>query len=123
MPPKAQMGVFAVPIRAIGPTGITADVDALVDTGATYLVLPANTLRALGVAAVEKRQFRLADTRTLEYDVGVVQIELEGRRLPVLAVFGDDNARPLLGATVLELFGLAVDPVEQRLFPVPGWLT
>ncbi|MDE3058379.1 MAG: hypothetical protein KGJ59_10530 [Bacteroidota bacterium] len=36
--------------------------------------------------------------------------------------FGEPNASPLLGATMLELSDLAVDPVNKRLLPVAGVL-
>ncbi len=37
-------------------------------------------------------------------------------------IFGPEGTTPLLGATTLQTFHLGVDPVEQRLVPVPGLL-
>jgi hypothetical protein len=37
-------------------------------------------------------------------------------------VFGDRDSEPLLGVFTLEGFGLATDPVNRRLLPVPGLL-
>ncbi len=34
----------------------------------------------------------------------------------------DEDSQPLLGAVTLEIFRLGVDPVSQRLIPVPGLL-
>jgi clan AA aspartic protease len=97
-------------------------VDALVDTGATHTLVPANTLRELGVAPLERIMFQLADERTVEYPIGEVRIRLDGRERTAVVVFGPEDAAPLLGATTLELFNLGVDPVGQRLVPVPGLL-
>ena len=36
--------------------------------------------------------------------------------------FGDEDARPLIGAVTLEIFLLGVDPVGGCLMPVAGFL-
>jgi len=97
-------------------------VDALVDTGATYLSVPRPLLESLSVRPLESRPFSLADGRTVEYDVGIVPLKIDGRTLPVLCVFAGTGSQALLGAVALETFGLGVDPVGRRLIPVPGLL-
>ncbi|MDP3063307.1 MAG: retroviral-like aspartic protease family protein [Chloroflexota bacterium] len=117
------MGTFSVSVQVgsvAGPTYQT--VEALVDTGATYAVLPSNTLHSLGIQPVERFPFELADDRVVEYEVGHARVRLDGRERIVLVVFGPESATPLLGATTLELFGLGADPVGQRLVPVRGLL-
>lgn len=94
--------------------------DALVDTGSTYLSVPRPKLDALGIRPLERREFILADDRVLEYDIGTVALRMDSRTFPVLCVFGEPNAEPLLGAFALEAFGLAVDPVGRRFLPVRG---
>ena len=117
------MGTFNVAIQIGGPSGGEfRPVDALVDTGASHTMLPGNLLTALGVAVIEQVAFNLADERTVEYDVGEARIRLDGRERTTLVVFGPDDAEPLLGATTLQLFNMAVDTVGERLFSVPGLL-
>ncbi len=116
------MGTFTVPIELRGPDGRAETLDAMVDTGATYLLVPAPVLRRLGVEPVRRDAFELADGRTEEYDVGVVTVRLEGREGPTYCIFGGETAAPLIGAIVLEGFLLAVDPVGHRLLPVAGQL-
>ena len=111
------MGTFTVQVTFEGPQG-RLNVDALVDTAATYPVVPAAALRSIGVQPSGRRGFRLADEARVEYDVGSVDLLYEGERVPVLVVFGDDGASPLLGATALENLSLAVDMPNQRLTPV-----
>ncbi len=76
----------------------------------------------LGLAPLVKRQFVLADGTTIERDVTQIVVRLDGRTLFTVCIFGDDGSTPLLGAVTLEEFGLSVDPVNERLIPVPGFL-
>ena len=117
------MGTFTVPIQ-IGNqvTGEFVAIDALVDTGATYSLLPADIVARLGIISVGQRDFELADQRHVQYDVGEARLRLNGAELTVLVVFAPEGTSPLLGATALELFGLAADPVNQRLISVPALL-
>ena len=118
------MGTFSVEIQ-IGnqETGEFLQLEALVDTGATYTLLPSEMLNRLGIIkSVDLRDFELADQRSVRYDVGEARLRLNGNELTVLVVFAPEGTSPLLGATALELFGLAADPVNQRLIPVPALL-
>ena len=117
------MGTFSVSVE-VGDLsgGRYVPVDALVDTGATYLVVGREVLEALGVKPAERRRFAVADGREVTYEVGDVSLRLDGRARPVLAVFGEEGTRPLLGSVPLEVFGLGIDPVRQRLIRVAGLL-
>ncbi len=50
------------------------------------------------------------------------RVRLNGQTRTTLVVFGEEATLPLLGAYTLEGFGLAADPVNRRLVPVPGLL-
>ena len=117
------MGTFTVDVQVFGPRGPgVVVVQALVDTGATHTLLPSNLLVDLGIDPTERVPFQLADERTVEYEVGEARIRLDGRERTTIVVFGPDDAMPLLGATTLELFNMAVDPMRRSLVPVPGLL-
>lgn len=117
------VGTFDVSVGIGDPQGRRFEtIEALVDTGSTYLTVPRPLLESLGVQAVGRRPLTLADSRTTEYEVGMVPLSLEGQTLSVLCVFGDPGSKALLGPVTLETFGLAVDPVRRRLVPVPGLL-
>ena len=117
------MGTFTVLLQVGASSGGQfVDVEALVDTGASHTMLPGGLLRGLGIEAIENVSFKLADERVVEYEVGEARLGLDGRERTTLIVFGPDDAAPLLGATSLELFNLGVDPLGQRLVPVPGLL-
>ena len=117
------MGTFKVPVQVGDPGGGRVErVEALVDTGASYLALPGSMLRRLNIPEAETRTFGLADGRSVERAVGIVSLRLDGRSLPVLCVFNDEGTEPILGAVALETFGLGVDPMAQKLVPVRGYL-
>ncbi len=116
------MGTFRYPIEIGDPQGTRFErVEALVDTGASYTVVPIPILERLGVQRTERRPFRLADDSIVERDVGQTWIRIDGRSFVQLVVFGNAEGA-LLGAFSLEGFGLGVDPVGRRLIPVAGLL-
>lgn len=117
------MSTFSVPLQVGDLAGQQFIEDtALVDTGSTYSVFPADVLTKLGVEPVGRRPFQLADDSIVEYEVGEARIGLDGDERTIPVVFGPGGVTPLLGATALEIFLLAVDPVRRRLVPVPGLL-
>ena len=88
------MGTFTVPLQVGDLLGRRfIDVEALVDTGASDTVLPANTLTGLGIEPVAWRTFRLADERTVDYQVGQARIRLEGEDCIALVVFAPEGTR------------------------------
>ena len=117
------MGTFSVRIQVGDLAGRNfVDLDALVDTGATYTSIPTSTLAQLGIEIRESRSFELADERIVEYSVGYASIRLEEMEIIAMVVFAPEDTAPLLGATALETASLAVDPIHQRLIPVPALL-
>ena len=112
------MGVFNWPVRIESiDGGRSLDIDAMVDTGASYTIVPARLLRDLGVEPIDTIGLVMADGRSVEYDLGEARATINGRSIPTLVVFGDDEARALLGAYTLEGLRLAVDPAHGRLVP------
>ncbi len=115
------MGTFEIKIGVAALTsGEFIEAKALVDTGATYTLLPRSLLKKINVQPIDSILLQLADERVVNYEVGQVQVRLDGRERIVLVVFGEQNASPLIDATTLDLFSLGVDPVNRRLFPVVG---
>ena len=114
------MGFVHVPVKLFPPNGREpVEVEALVDTGAIFTLLPRSILQQLGVHPTGTRVFRSIDGSALEREVGVVQIEVEGRQPPgpVPVIFGEEDDSPVLGVTALESMGLEVDPSAGVLKP------
>lgn len=114
------MGVFNVDLEVGSPEREQyVTVSALVDTGATYTMLPEDLLERLGVKRLQSDIFELADDRLIEYWIGSTTVRLQGRELPVPVTFARPGNPPLVGSTTLEILRLIVDPVNQRLLPAP----
>ena len=116
------MGVFYQPITLIGPSGIRETVEAMVDTGAMFTVIPAFILQRLGVSPFRTMPVRFASGDTQQWPLGQMEAELDGQRMPILCLFGSAEAPPLIGAHTLEAFLLTVDPVEEKLIPKEAYL-
>ncbi|MCY4102446.1 MAG: aspartyl protease family protein [bacterium] len=117
------MGSFTVTLGVADPEGRRyEEVEAMVDSGAAYTVLPASILEDLGVAPRDRRSFVLADGRTVERGFGHTWLRLDGREDISPVVFWVEDSMPLLGAVTLEIFGLGVDPVNGRLMPVEAFM-
>lgn len=117
------MGTFSQLIEiASSSIGPFTKIEALVDTGATYMLLPRNILESLGIKPLEKHPFTLANGNTVEYDISTLWVRLDGRVRPTVCVWGEPGSKPLLGSFTLEAFLLGVDPVKKSLVPVSGYL-
>lgn len=113
------MGVFNWPIRLDSMDGQRSlEIEAMVDTGAGYTIVPSNLLKDLGVSPIDKIRLVLADGRQVEYDLGEARATIDGRSIATIVVFGEDNAIALLGAYTLEGLRLTVDPVNGKLVPL-----
>jgi clan AA aspartic protease len=113
------MGDVHVGITIVNPrTGVRSDeVTVLVDTGATLTIIPRPLLEALGVEKTQSVSVIYADGRRGQRDVGEVVVAIDGDSTPCRVMFGEPGDAALLGLTVLEQLGLAVDPVQRRLTP------
>ena len=113
------MGMFTWPMRIETMDGRRSlDLEATVDTGAAYTVVPGTQLRELGVEPRGLRRFKLADGSRIEGAFGEVVATIDGETVTTLAIFGADDGPTLLGAYTLEGLSLGVDPVHQRLVPI-----
>ena len=110
------MGHFNVRARLTGPTGLSESVDLLVDTGATFIVLPRAVAVRLALQPRRVCRVDVAGGRQEEWPMADVQIALAGIGAPTPCLISDAGV-PLLGAVALESLLLAVDPVGKRLIP------
>jgi predicted aspartyl protease len=116
------MGTFFQPIRLIAASGVSQTLEALVDTGAMFTVIPRPILEHLGVRPFRTMPVRFANGQVEEWPLGQVEAELAGARMPILCLFGSSDAPPIIGAHALEAFLLAVDPIEEKLVPKEAYL-
>ena len=93
-------------------------VELLIDTGATYTLLPGEVVRHLDLATPWQRTATLASGEDVTFPMGHVSIRLNGEEMPTIFLAGPPGCQGLIGAVTLEEFALAADPVHQRLVPV-----
>lgn len=115
---EGEVGTFSVDFVIRNRDGSRAKpTRGLVDTGASYTVIPAQILDELGVEREETLLFSFANGSRQELPIGLAEMELQGRRKSVYVVFGPDSRKVLLGAMALETFALAADAKNRRLIP------
>ena len=105
----ARLGVSR---REKGPWKV---VRLLVDTGASYSMLPRRVLDQLGVRPRSRMSFRLADGRKVARDVAFVWTRYGKDVIPTRVIVGEPGDAALLGVVTLEELGLRIDPKTQRL--------
>ena len=95
-------------------------VSAVVDSGATMLVIPSDLAGRLGLDVVDRKFIGIADGSVLECDVvGPVKIRFGDRTSIGSAISMPARANVLLGALQMEEMDLIIDPLGQRLIPNP----
>ncbi len=115
------MGTFRHSVTLISADGQRREeLEAQVDTGATFSSAPAEVLERLGVRREHPVRLQLANGEVQERSLGFVRVEINGQQNLTPCTFGDSGEPALIGAITLETFLLAVDPVHQRLVPVVG---
>ena len=93
--------------------------DALVDTGASTLMLPRRFIQQLGLTHVRDRPARtVGGTITVPF-YGTVRLTVQGRDCTVDVGEIRDDLPVLIGQVPLELMDWVVDPNGQRLIGNP----
>ncbi|MGH7425209.1 MAG: aspartyl protease family protein, partial [Candidatus Methylomirabilales bacterium] len=97
--------------RARRPAGARyLPVEALVDTGASYTMVPGGLLRELGVGPHDRVEFVAAGGRRVERKVGRTWLRVNGRSEITLVIFGEETSTPCSAPTPWKGFGSAPTP-------------
>jgi len=100
--------------------GEDIECEALVDSGAAELCLPAELIEQLKLEETGKVQVYTADGGRHTYRVfGIVDLSVQGRSCQVRAIELPRGTKPLLGALPLEEMDWHVSPKEKKLVPSP----
>jgi predicted aspartyl protease len=92
----------------------TKPLEALVDTGSELTWLPADVLKAVGIAPRRRRVFATATQQKIERDVGYAILSAEGYETNDEVVFAEPGDMTSLGVRTLEGFGVMVDNIGRR---------
>lgn len=115
------MGLFRVPAKLTGPTGRSEQLELLVDTGATFLVVPRTLAERLALQPTRACPLLIAGGREETWPLAEARLALDGLEVTTPCLIAPDGPA-LLGAVALESLLLAVDPIAKRLVPVKGFV-
>jgi predicted aspartyl protease len=106
-----------------GPAGQQATVRFLVDSEATYTLVPHDVWQALGLMPERTVTFTLADGTPLSRDVSECHLALPQGDVHTPVILGEPGDEALLGAVTLEILGLVLHPFKRTLEPMRMLLT
>ncbi|MCY3023446.1 MAG: aspartyl protease family protein [Planctomycetota bacterium] len=109
------MGLTFVEGLVTGESGQQRTVKLLVDSGASYSLLPHEVWQALGLKPKRAMSFTLADGTTVTRQISECRIALAGQEGHTPVILGEPGDDALLGALTLEIFGLVLDPFQRTL--------
>lgn len=91
------------------------EIEATVDTGATYSWIPKNLLEEIGARPSRRVRFKTIEGRIVEREVGYIFVEWNGEVAPTVVVFAEEEDQSVVGLHMLESLGLEVDPTSRRV--------
>ena len=109
------MGLTFVEATVTGPSDKSRTVELLVDSGASYSLLPQDVWQDLGLEPQESLTFTLADGTKIDRDASECKIRLNGKERHTPVILGQADDEPLLGVITLENLGLVLDPFKRTL--------
>jgi len=112
------MGVTYVEGQVKGPSGKQENVKFLVDSGATYSLLPKEAWETLGLKPKRKLSFTLADGTTVERSVSEAFVIFSQGEAHTPVILGEEGDEALLGVVTLEILGLVLNPFDRTLHPM-----
>ena len=112
------MGITYVEGRVKGPSGKLENVRFLVDSGATYSLLPKVAWEAIELKPKRKLSFTLADGTSVERSVSEAFVILPQGEAHTPVILGEEGDEALLGVVTLEILGLVFNPFDRTLHPM-----
>ena len=112
------MGITYIEGQVKGPRGKQAGVKFLIDSGATYTLLPKAVWKAIGLKPKRKVSFTLADGTPVDRAVSEVYLKLAQGEAHTPVILGEEADQALLGVVTLEILGLVFNPFDRTLQPM-----
>jgi clan AA aspartic protease len=111
------MGLTYIDGEVEGPQG-KERVKFLIDSGATYSLIPLNIWKEIGLKSKRTLAFTLADGTTIERGVSECYIILPQGEGHTPIILGEESDEALLGTVTLEILGLVLNPFNRTLQPM-----
>ena len=112
------MGITYIEGLVRGPSGKQESVNFLVDSGATYSLLPKSVWETIGLESKRKLSFTLADGTTIERSVSESFVIFPQGEAHTPVILGEEGDEALLGVVTLEILGLVFNPFNRTLHPM-----
>ena len=112
------MGITYIEGVVKGPTGKQETLSFLVDSGATYSLLPKRAWEVIELAPKRRVTFTLADGTPIERDVSECYIVLPQGEAHTPVILGEAEDEAVLGVVTLEILGLVFNPFKRTLQPM-----
>ncbi len=109
------MGITHIDGIARGPRGEEAAVSFLLDSGATYSLLPESAWRPIGLEPTREMTFTLADGTRVERQISRCYLLLPQGEDFTPVILGEPGDEGLLGVVTLEILGLVFNPFSRTL--------
>ena len=110
------MGIVYIKGTVSG-NGKSVELDFLIDSGATYTLLPKSVWEDIGLKPKRTVNFILADGTKITRNVSECEIEILGLSGHTPIIMGESDESPLLGAVTLEEMGFVLDPFKREIKP------
>lgn len=111
------MGISYIDGEAEGPKG-RATVRFLIDSGATYSLLPLHVWTRIGLEPKRTVDFLLADGTSVRRNVSECLVILPQGEGHTPVILGEESDEALLGVVTLEILGLVFNPFSRTLQPM-----
>lgn len=111
------MGITYIEGTLTGPLG-SRTLDFLLDSGATYSLLPFDVWTNIGLVPKRSASFLLADGSRIERSISECHIAFSVGDGYSPVILGESGDEALLGVVTLENFGLVFHPFSRTLHPM-----
>lgn len=116
------MGITYIEGEVSVPGETSVELRFLVDSGASYTLLPKSAWESLKLKPKRKMAFSLADGTRIEREISECRIKLPHGEAYTPVILGQDRDEPLLGVITLEILGLVLNPFTRELQPMKAML-
>ncbi len=111
-------GLTHIEATVAGPSGKSESLLFLVDSGATYTVLPEKVWKKIGLKPGRTMEFALADGTKIKRKLSECLFSFEDCEAHTPVVLGEHQDQALLGIITLEILGLVLNPFDRTLRPL-----
>ena len=112
------MGITYLNATVRGPTGVEDEVNFLIDSGATYSLVPHGVWETIGLSLKREMTFTLADGTAVERKISECYLVLPQGETHTPVILGEPDDEALLGVVTLEELGLLFNPFNRTLQPM-----